>query len=383
MTAIAGASRLGVGGARADLDAIQAWLTNRLDVPSPHVRHLCGIIGERPSGGARSPALWNAAFADLDYPAVYLPFDVPRERLPGLLDVLRAAPGFLGGSVATPYKTAVLGLLDEVDPAARLAGAVNVIVRTAEGSLLGGNTDGAGALAALTCEAPDGSPPLMRSLAGARVLVLGAGGAARAVASAVGPALAAGTLYVANRSVPRGAELAGTLAAAGVRATAVGEPYLPKLAREIDVIVNCSAKGQAGWQTLDDGRQVTLEPYSALAPASPEPIGWPSGHDATRRRTAYAASLPDILRNADAGARAALAARVDVPFFDAVYAPRESVFLQQGRLSGHRTLNGIAMSVAQASDALVHWVCRPLLEARGQDSAEAHGRVRAVMGRLW
>ena len=374
-----------VRGARGtkELDTIQSCVANRLDLAALRDGWLCGIIGERPSAGARSPALWNAAFADLLFPATYVAMDVAPARLGALLDALRAAPRFLGGSVAVPYKTAIVRILDDLEPDARRAGAVNVIVRTDDGRLVGGNADGAGAVCALT-EAPEaGVAPLMPVLEGKRVVVIGAGGAARGVAMALGEHLGRGSVVVANRSLPRAAELAEALAAQGVRAEAIAEADVARVALEADLVVNCSTKGQAGWQRAGDGGDVQMESYSSLAPADPVPVAPSVGDDTTRRRMFYAASLPDIVRNTEAGARAALAIPAEVPFFDAVYAPRETVFLRDGRLTGRRTLGGSAMSVAQAADALAHRVCRPLLDAAGLDHAAVDTRVRNVMGRLW
>jgi shikimate dehydrogenase len=138
---------------------------------------LCGLLGN-PVEHSLSPAIHNAAFEKLGLNFVYLAFRV--EDLPGAVKGLRALGNLRGFSVTIPHKVAIIPLLDEVEPTARNIGAVNTIV-IENGRLIGSNTDASGALRALT-EAGV-------ALRGEKVLMLGSGGAARAIAFA----LAAGT----------------------------------------------------------------------------------------------------------------------------------------------------------------------------------------------
>lgn len=135
---------------------------------------LCGVIGN-PVEHSLSPAIHNAAFQKLGLNYVYLAFRV--EDLPGAVAGMRALGNLRGVSVTIPHKVALLPLLDEVETTARHIGAVNTIV-IEKGALIGYNTDASGALRALH----EG----VAGLAGGRVLLLGSGGAARAVAFALG-----------------------------------------------------------------------------------------------------------------------------------------------------------------------------------------------------
>jgi shikimate dehydrogenase len=134
---------------------------------------LCALIGN-PVEHSLSPAIHNAAFQHLGLNYVYVAFKV--EDVAGALRGIRALTGIRGVSVTIPHKVAVLPYLDEIAPTARNIGAVNTIVLDQD-RLTGYNTDASGALAALRA----GNAPVD----GARVLVLGSGGAARAIAFAL------------------------------------------------------------------------------------------------------------------------------------------------------------------------------------------------------
>src|SRR4026208_374992 len=133
----------------------------------------CGVIGN-PVEHSLSPAIHNAAFQKLRLNFVYLAWKV--EAIGDAVKGLRALGNFRGASVTIPHKVAVLPFLDEVDATARHIGAINTIV-SENGKLLGANTDATGAIRALK----EGSA----SLSGEPVIILGSGGAARALAFAL------------------------------------------------------------------------------------------------------------------------------------------------------------------------------------------------------
>jgi len=160
--------------------------------PDAHTA-LYGIIGH-PVGHSLSPAIHNAAFRAIGKNAVYLAFDVT--DLLGAIGGIRAL-GIKGLSVTIPHKEAIVGLLDEIDPVASRIGAVNTVVN-GDGHLVGTNTDWMGAVRALQ-EVTD--------LEGKEVLVLGAGGASRAVCIGLMDMGVAG-IHIANRTPERARALA-------------------------------------------------------------------------------------------------------------------------------------------------------------------------------
>jgi shikimate dehydrogenase len=173
-------------------------------MPEPTTTVLCGSLSRYPvSLGA---AMHRAGYAALGLDYAYVPFRCT--DLPGALAGMRAL-GIRGFGVSMPFKQDIVPLLDELDPLARRIGAVNTVVNDG-GTLTGHNTDAAGAIRALR---------EVIEPAGQRVCLLGAGGAARAVA--FGLLDAGASVHVANRTEARARALAADLGA--VNGTRSGE----------------------------------------------------------------------------------------------------------------------------------------------------------------
>jgi shikimate dehydrogenase len=171
----------------------------------------------------------NAAFAAVGLDWAYLAFEVRPGDVPAALAGARALD--LGGlSVTIPHKAAAATEVDELSPSARAVGAVNTVVPVGDGRLRGDNTDGAGFLASL---ADEGFDP-----AGRACVVVGAGGAARAVVHALAGAGAA-EVVVVNRS-PARAEEAAALAGAAGRVGSTAD------VAGADLVVNATPLGLAG-----------------------------------------------------------------------------------------------------------------------------------------
>jgi shikimate dehydrogenase len=154
-----------------------------------------GVIGD-PIEHSLSPVMQNAAFEYSKLDCIFLAFNVRSPDLGKAMDGVRAL-GIQGLNVTMPHKTAVIASLDEVDPTAQALKAVNTI-KNDNGKLFGFNTDGVGALSALR---ENGVEPK-----GKKVMLLGAGGAARAVAFAL--AEHAAEISILNRSIVPAAQLA-------------------------------------------------------------------------------------------------------------------------------------------------------------------------------
>ncbi len=344
-----------------DIAAIQACLTNPLDSESIGAEKIAGVIGAAPSRYSKSPALWTAAFAATGIHAAYLPFDIKQSKLGEFAAALRNAERVLGVNVTVPHKLAIMDYLDELDPGATRIQAVNTVVRTKNGGLVGYNTDGAGFIASILQPQPGQSESFVKTLRGADVLLLGAGGSARAVAFQLSEFLDHGELAICNRSLERATALAGEISARGSQAFAIGEDQFAQWAAKAMLIINCTTKGQGG---------SSLEAYSALAPALTRDIG------AHAEQTA-------ITTNNQASLQLAEMIPEEVRFYDLIYHPEETVFLRHARATGHRTMNGKAMIICQAALAFADHLCAEELSARGLDRPDTLPELIRTMYRAW
>jgi shikimate 5-dehydrogenase len=343
-----------------------------------------GIVGDQPSKYAKTPPLWNAVYRDLGWDAQSIAWDVTPAALPGFVGAVRQSPEIAGFNVTNPHKIAIASLLDDLDPLARQIGAVNTVVRSADGRLIGHNTDGQGTIDALTLTLPGMTSPFMSTLRGATVVLLGAGGAARAAAFYLGRAIGAGgRLRVVNRDGGRAAELAEAARSAYGVGEGGGEDRLLVWLEDADLVANATVKGQSGWRRHADGSASQLEIYSALGPANPGSVSADRALDAAAARDWFAASRSDLARHAAAALDALAAMPPAAACFDMIYAPLETRFLREARLAGHPTQNGKWMNVAQAADAFARRVCAPHLAAAGIPAEDGYRRAFEIMARVW
>ena len=181
-----------------------------------------GVVGD-PIAHSLSPAIMNAAFRRENVNAVYLALHA--KTLKDLLTCVREIP-IHGLSVTMPYKEAILTHLDNTDSHTTKIGACNTVVRAQDGKLYGFNTDTAGIVRPLERR--------LNTLEGARILVIGAGGAARA--AVFGLKERGSEVYILNRSLAAAKKLAHQ-----ARARTIRRPDLKKLA--FDVIINATPVG--------------------------------------------------------------------------------------------------------------------------------------------
>ena len=185
-----------------------------------------------------SPAMHNAAFRALGLPHSYEALDVSRDALAAAVERIRSGE-VLGANVTVPYKEAVMTLVDTWDGPTAEIGAANTLSRTADGKkILASNTDAVGFEYATRGVALDG----------ARVLLLGAGGAARAVLIVL---FARGAhVAIANRSPERARALARTMPHPVEREARLVEWGARTELNEIDVVVNATSLGLQGEDPL-------------------------------------------------------------------------------------------------------------------------------------
>src|SRR5438046_8330608 len=200
---------------------------------------IAGLLGW-PVAHSRSPVIHNQWLAQYGIPGRYVLFPVPPENLEAAVRGI-AALGLRGCNVTTPHKQAIFPLLDRVDDVARKIGAVNTVVVDKDGTLTGFNNDGNGFIQSLRDANPEWRPD------SGPIVVLGAGGAARAVVASLA-AQGAKEICVVNRTLDKAAEIAD----------AVGPvvKVLPWDQREqaldgIALLANATSLGMAGKPPLD------------------------------------------------------------------------------------------------------------------------------------
>jgi shikimate dehydrogenase len=209
-----------------------------------------GVIGN-PIVHTLSPAMQNAAFEAIGLDAVFLAFDVPVGEAEYAVRGVRGL-GIRGLNVTMPHKETVLPFLDEVDETARVLGSVNTILNH-DGRLRGFNTDGAGAHHALEESGV--------TLAGKKLILLGAGGAAKAVAYALGREVA--ELVIINRTSQKADAIARTVNEKFHKKIATGSfspDTIQKSLQDADILINATAAGMCPRQKESLVKKAWLKP---------------------------------------------------------------------------------------------------------------------------
>ena len=199
---------------------------------------LVGLVGS-PVAHSLSPRMQNAAFAARGLDWAYVPLPVEAGRLEAAVAGL-VALGFAGANVTIPHKTGAVAFCDELDPAAERAGSVNTLVVSGDGRVLGSSTDGLAVTEAV-------------EVSGARVLLLGAGGAAQAVATALVDGGAA-SLVVAARSRERAEALVARVRTVAPAADVEAASGWPPDAGDATLVVHATPVRDAPLVAVGAGR---------------------------------------------------------------------------------------------------------------------------------
>ncbi|MDR3572515.1 MAG: shikimate dehydrogenase [Anaerolineaceae bacterium] len=273
-----------------------------------------GLIGH-PLEHSLSPLLHRTALQDQSLPGDYLLYDIQplpagQAQLAALFSKMRAAE-IQGLNVTIPHKQAVIPFMDQLTPAASAVGAVNT-VQCRGNCLVGDNTDGLGFMADLKRHMPDGS--LVNQKMDRAALVMGAGGAARAVVYAL--AVSGWKVWLAARRLEQANALIADLKANSsqksleINSIAFDKNAVQSVAAHCQLIVNATPLGMYP--------NINSNPW-------PEDVSYPK----------------------------------KVFIYDLVYNPAETVLLRQARQAGSSAANGAGMLVEQAALAFEIWTGRP------------------------
>jgi len=278
-----------------------------------------GILGH-PVKHTLSPILHNAAFQALGLDGCYLAFDVkPNDLEKGLRGL--AALGVKGFNVTIPHKETVITFLDKVAPEAALIGAVNTVV-IQQGRLVGHNTDGLGFVRAF-CEETG------VSLKGKRVMLLGAGGAARAIAFQLAKE-GVKSISIINRTLPRARTLVRDLGKKFTKVDWMARALSPQvwslifrhpILHRVDVIINATSIGM-------HPNDPSIVPRSFL-----------NEHQAV---------------------------------CDIIYQPTKTRLLSEAEAAGAKTMNGVGMLLHQGVLAFELWTGKKPPSALMRDALESY-----------
>ena len=265
---------------------------------------LAGIMGW-PVAHSRSPALHNFWLEEHGIDGVYVPLPVRPEQLNAALRALPAL-GFRGCNLTIPHKEQALSIVDRVEPLARRIGAINTVIVGPDGGLEGRNTDAYGFRESLRESVPDWDP------VGAVAVVLGAGGAARAVVAALVEARAK-EIRLVNRTEARAEMLARELATPTTRIVVHPWAERESALAHAGLLVNTTSLGMAN----EPGLEIDLVqlPLSAIV-------------------------------------------------MDLVYVPLETPLLAAARERGHRTVEGLGMLLHQGRPGFEAWFGAPVRVSR-------------------
>ena len=255
-----------------------------------------GLVGH-PVEHSLSAIMHNAVFEKLQLDYTYESFDVKPADLDYFMDIA-VYQGFIGLNVTIPYKVDILKYIDKVSPEAKMIGAVNTI-KFVGGAIYGYNTDGIGCTKALKDAGV--------SVKDKRVLVLGAGGAARAVAFQC--AIEGASLSIANRTMQRAELLAADIEGSLGKKVGVDDLSPEGLLSElkgIDILINATSAG--------------MYPHEDAELLPPELI-------------------PE-----------------KIVVMDIVYNPLETKLLSAARSRGCKTINGVGMLARQGAESLKIWL---------------------------
>ena len=256
---------------------------------------VCGVIGD-PIEHTLSPIMQNAAFEALNLDYVFLAFKVKPAQVENAVNGMRAL-NIRGLNVTMPHKSPVLNFLDRVDLSAQIIKSVNTILNR-ENKLFGFNTDGVGALKALR---ENGVEPK-----GRKVLLLGAGGAARAIAYTM--AKEADELAVLNRTVKQAQDLAKLIEKTVNKKIVTGSLSPSEIQRNLqdaDILINATSIG--------------MKPNADESPVAPK-----------------------LLRR-------------DLAVMDIVYNPIETKLAKEAKAAGAKVVSGVEMLIYQGAASFEIW----------------------------
>jgi len=302
------------------------YIDNKLKIKTK--QNFVTIIGETPSKGARSPILWNNAYKRMKIKKIMLPLDVRKKNLKKLVLSLKANPNFFGSAVTMPYKTTIIKYIDEIDKDAKKIGSINTIVKY-KNKLIGYNTDYMGSTFTLKL--------IKKNIK--KILILGAGGAAKACILSTRNLFKNSKFYFYNRNFKK---LNLVLKKIKIKKnySILKKVNDIKNLKSIDLVINTTSVG------FDSKFRINNNYYNLIKRSPVGRVGNKNDYITNKIQNDYnllklnQSNIYDTVRF--------FVKNPKVIIFDIIYNPRKTILIQLGEIFELRTINGLSMNLMQA-----------------------------------
>ena len=308
------------------MNYLNHFLNNRLKIKKESKYSL--IIGETPSKGARSPKLWNRVYKAQKSRIRMYPADVSKNNINNLLRFLKNEKNYLGGSVTAPYKVLIMKYLDNIDKNSKKIGSVNTIVKNGN-KLSGFNTDFFGSLEVIK-----------KIKKQKKILVLGAGGAARPVILSLTKKFKNSEFIFYNRNSNKIKKLAKELEIKNNFKIIQNLKHILNI-KDFSLVVNATSIGFDSWVKKDKElfNLKFFTPFSNLTKIK---------KIKSKNQSKFINKNKELLMTDRMNIKKFFLNRPNIEFFDIIYNPKKTKLLKIAEFYGNKIYNGLEMNLTQA-----------------------------------
>ena len=308
------------------MNYLNQFLNNKLKIKKDTKYSL--IIGETPSKGARSPKLWNRVYKAQKSKIRMYPADVSKNNISNLLRFLKSEKNYLGGAVTAPFKVLIMKHLDNINNNAQKIGSVNTIVKKGN-KLLGFNTDFFGSLEAIK-----------KIKKQKKILVLGAGGAARPVILSLTKKFKNSEFIFYNRNINKIKNLVKELEIKNNFKIIKNLKHISSI-KDFSLVVNATSVGFDSWVKKNEElyNLKFFTPFSNLMKIKKVK---------SKNESKFINKNRELLMTDRMNVKRFFLNRTNIEFFDIIYNPKKTKLLTNAELYGNKIHNGLEMNLTQA-----------------------------------
>jgi len=291
------------------------------------------ILGLSPSKGARSPILWNSVYKKMNKNISMVPFDVKKEKIKKIFELLKLDPNFIGGSVTVPYKTKMIEFVDLIDPIAKIIGSINSIKNIDGKKFLGFNTDYNG------CSATLKKIKLQKN---DKILIIGIGGAGKACVLSALNIYKNNSIYLFNRDYIKIKKFKSKLKSKKI--ILIKNYKTLNNLTDIKLIINASSVGFDNWFKNKNG-------YFNLKHFSPFFNLKSIGMTKSKNDGKFVKKNALLIKNSILETYRFFKKNSKAKVFDIIYNPQKTILQKVCELFNNETYNGYKMNLEQAAFA--------------------------------